>query len=86
MGLIFTHESGIEGAYAKISQINMTKDRQSVYLDIYASKAARLAGKPPVASIAAEGVHDIATPGNAWAKGYGVAKQNDKLKDAQDDL
>ena len=51
-----------------------------------ASKAAYQAGKPPIAVIEAHGAHDLNAAGNAWQKGYAVAKTHEKLVEAQDDL
>ena len=87
MGLIFNHESGIKGAYATIRQTNSRKNDTDVILDVYLSEAAYRAGKPPIAgAIEVHGTHDLLGAGNAWQKGYVVAKTHPKLKDAQDAL
>jgi hypothetical protein len=87
MALIFNHESGIVGAYATIRQTNNRKGNMDVILDVYLSKAAYKAGKPPVANaIEAHGPHDLLGTGNAWQKGYAVAKTHPKLEMATDDI
>lgn len=87
MALIFNHESGIQNAYAHIRQTNNRKSDMSVILDVYASKQAYLDGKPPIGDpIEAHGAHDLLGNGNAWQKGYAVAKTHPKLTEAQDDL
>lgn len=86
MGLIFNHESGITGAYAHIRQTNNRKNNMDVILDVFLSKEAYQAGKPPIAVIEAHGPHDLNAAGNAWQKGYAVAKTHEKLTEAQDDL
>lgn len=86
MALIFNHESGIQNAYANIRQTNNRKNNMDVILDVYLSKEAYKAGKPPIATIEAHGAHDLIGSGNAWQKGYGVAKTHPKLAEAQDDI
>ena len=86
MALIFNHESGIQNAYAHIRQTNNRKENMDVILDVFLSKDAYLAGKPPIAVIESHGQHDLTAAGNAWQKGYAVAKQHPKLTEAQDDL
>ena len=86
MALIFNHESGIQNAYAHIRQTNNRKDNMDVILDVFLSKEAYQAGKPPFAVIEAHGTHDLTAAGNAWQKGYAVAKQHPKLEAATDDL
>jgi hypothetical protein len=86
MGLIFNHESGIQNAYAHIRQTNNRKSNMDVVLDVYTSKQAYLDGKPPIAVIEAHGSHDLLGNGNAWQKGYAVAKAHPKLTEAQDDI
>lgn len=86
MALIFNHESGIQNAYAHIRQTNNRKGDMDVILDVFLSKQAYLDGKPPIAVIESHGQHDLTAAGNAWQKGYGVAKTHPKLAEAQDDL
>ena len=87
MALIFNHESGIKNAYAHIRQTNNRKDNMDVILDVYLSKQAYLDGNPPIApSIEVHGPHDLLGSGNAWQKGYAVAKKHPKLEAATDDL
>lgn len=86
MALIFNHESGIQNAYANIRQTNNRKNNMDVILDVYLSKEAYKAGKPPIATIEAHGAHDLTAGGNAWQKGYGVAKTHPKLETATDDI
>lgn len=86
MALIFNHESGITGAYAHIRQTNNRKDNMDVILDVFLSKQAYLDGKPPIAVIESHGAHDLTAAGNAWQKGYAVAKGHPKLEAATDDL
>lgn len=87
MALIFNHESGIQNAYAHIRQTNNRKGDMDVILDVFLSKQAYLDGKPPIGDpIEVHGAHDLTAAGNAWQKGYAVAKAHPKLVEAQDDL
>jgi len=86
MALIKTHDkSGIENAYINIRQINATKGNLAVILDVFASKAARDAGKAPIDVIELSGPHELNGVGNLWEKGYSIAKLDERLTGAADD-
>ena len=87
MALIKNHDkSGIQNAYINIRQINATKGSLSIIMDVFASKAAREAGKSPIDVIELSGAHELNGVGNLWEKGYALAKGHPKLAEAQDDL
>ena len=87
MALIHNHDqSGISNAYINIRQINARKDSMSIIMDVFASKAAREAGKAPIDVIELSGAHDMNGTGNLWEKGYGIAKNDERIAGAQDDL
>ncbi len=87
MALIKNHDkSGIQNAYINIRQINATKGSLSIIMDVFASKAAREAGKAAIDVIELSGSHDMNGTGNLWEKGYGIAKNDERIAGAQDDL
>ena len=86
MALIKTHDkTGTENAYVNIRQINATKGNLAVILDVFASKAAREAGKSPIDVIELSGPHELNGVGNLWEKGYSIAKLDERLMGATDD-
>ncbi len=86
MALIKNHDkSGIENAYINIRQINATKGNLSIIMDVFASKAARDAGKSPIDVIELSGPHELNGTGNLWEKGYALAKLDERLVGAADD-
>lgn len=86
MALIKNHDkSGIANAYINIRQINATKGSLAVVLDVFASKAAREAGKQPIDVIELSGAHELNGIGNLWEKGYALAKLDERLTGAADD-
>ena len=86
MALIKNHDkSGIENAYVNIRQINATKGSLSIIMDVFASKAAREAGKAPIDVIELSGAHELNGVGNLWEKGYALAKLDERLTGAADD-
>ncbi len=86
MALIKNHDkSGIQNAYINIRQINATKGSLSIIMDVFASKAAREAGKAPIDVIELSGAHELNGVGNLWEKGYSLAKLDERLTGAADD-
>ena len=86
MALIKNHDkSGISNAYVNIRQINATKGNLSIIMDVFASKAAREAGKQPIDVIELSGAHELNGVGNLWEKGYALAKLDERLTGAADD-
>lgn len=86
MALIKTHDkSGIQNAYINIRQINATKGSLSIIMDVFASKAARDAGRSPIDVIELSGAHELNGVGNLWEKGYALAKLDERLSGATDD-
>lgn len=86
MALIKNHDkSGVQNAYVNIRQINATKGNLSIIMDVFASKAAREAGKAPIDVIELSGAHELNGVGNLWEKGYALAKLDERLTGAADD-
>lgn len=86
MALIKNHDkSGVQNAYVNIRQINATKGSLSIIMDVFASKAAREAGKAPIDVIELSGAHELNGVGNLWEKGYVLAKLDERLTGAADD-
>lgn len=86
MALIKNHDkSGVQNAYVNIRQINATKGNLSIIMDVFASKAAREAGKQPIDVIELSGAHELNGVGNLWEKGYALAKLDERLTGAADD-